>query len=614
MARMSQYDYLFVFGLFFASMDAYGIGANDVANSFATSVSSRSLRLWQACVAAAVMEFLGAVLAGARVSGTIKNDIVDIEIFRDDPGMLLLAMVCAVAGSSIWLIFATRHQMPVSTTHCIVGALTGVGVAAGGPGAVHWGWDGLGQIFATWGVAPLVAGGFAAVVYLLTKYIVLVREDSVRAGLIMAPFWWFAVTVILTLCILWKGSPNLGLKDMSTPDLMAAVFGTAAVICALACTFWLPFVYCKVVRGDYTVRWFHFFAGPALWWRAPPADAGAFTAPDPVPDYYQGHHTAANPAPAGAADAESAHAGAAQPVLAKGRRTEEGSAAEKDTASSEDGKERVEDGKDQPDERGDGKPTEVGDGKPEASRAARLSDVELPQIEGAWIEPRNLWIIARYRAVPFVKKALFGGLFQDVLALQTTQKDARRLAEVHSRAQQYDNKTEHLYSFLQVMTACTASFAHGSNDISNAVGPFSTIYEVWRTGSYVGAKTSVPPWILAYGAVWLVIGLATYGYNIMRVLGNRLTLHSPTRGFSMELGSSIAVVLASQLALPVSTTQCIVGATAAVGVCNGDVRSVNWRGIAWIFASWVITVPMTGVIAGCLFGIIINAPRFGYAG
>ncbi|TRM61011.1 phosphate transporter [Schizophyllum amplum] len=609
MARMSQYDYLFVFGLFFASLDAYGIGANDVANSFATSVSSRSLRLWQACIAAAIMEFLGAVLAGARVSGTIKNNIIDIEIFRDDPGMLLLAMVCAVAGSSIWLIFATRHQMPVSTTHCIVGALTGVGIAAGGTDAVQWGWDGLGQIFATWGVAPLVAGGFAAVVYLLTKFLVLKRADSVKAGLIMAPFWWFAVTVILTLCILWKGSPNLGLSDMSTPDLMAAVFGTASVVCALACTFWLPFVYCKVVRGDYTLRWYHFFVGPMLWWRVPPADAGSFTAPDPVPDYYQGHHSDANPAPAGAPDAENAHpsvekhehSAAAQPELQIDG---------KDAASTEDSKESA---------------TEAD----LAHRDARLSDVDLPKSRAPGVaytegiiltdlpfraEPKNLYIIARYHTVPFIKRTLFGGLFKDVLTMQTTQKDSRRVADVHSRAKQYDNKTEHLYSFLQVMTACTASFAHGSNDISNAVGPFSTIYEVWRSGSYVGAKTPVPTWILAYGAVWLVIGLATYGYNIMRVLGNRLTLHSPTRGFSMELGSSIAVVLASQLALPVSTTQCIVGATAAVGICNGDVRSVNWRGIAWIFASWVITVPITGVVSGCLFGIITNAPRFGYTG
>ncbi|THV01278.1 phosphate transporter [Dendrothele bispora CBS 962.96] len=571
MPRLAQYDYLFFFGLFFASMDAYGIGANDVANSFATSVSSRSLKLWQACIAAAIMEFLGAVLAGSRVATTIRSGIIDIEIFQEDPAMLLLAMVCAIAGSSIWLIFATRHHMPVSTTHSIVGALVGVGIAAGGADSVKWEWDGLGQVFATWGVAPLIAGGFAAVVYLLTKYLVLKRKDSTKAGLIMSPFWFFAVTVILTLTILWKGSPNLGLAEMSIPDLMAAVFGTATVVCALACLFWLPFVYCRVVRGDYTIKWYHFFYGPFLWKRVPPEDAHSFTAPDAVPDYYKGHHTTSNPAPQGPRDHENAH-----------------------SESQGDSVDNVNEHEDEREKEKVKAPRERGESMP-----AMLREVELPQIEGAWIEPKNLYIIARYHSVPFLKRALFGGIFKDVVSLQTSNPDdAKRLADVHSRAAQYDNKTEHLYSFLQVMTACTASFAHGSNDISNAVGPFATIYETWHTGNYVGGRTPVPTWILVYGAIWLVIGLATYGYNIMRILGNRLTLHSPTRGFSMELGAAITVVLASQLALPVSTTQCITGATAAVGLCNGDLKSINWKGIT----------------AGCLFGIIANAPRFGMSG
>ncbi|TRM56004.1 phosphate transporter family-domain-containing protein, partial [Schizophyllum amplum] len=400
MARMSQYDYLFVFGLFFASLDAYGIGANDVANSFATSVSSRSLRLWQACIAAAIMEFLGAVLAGARVSGTIKNNIIDIEIFRDDPGMLLLAMVCAVAGSSIWLIFATRHQMPVSTTHCIVGALTGVGIAAGGTDAVQWGWDGLGQIFATWGVAPLVAGGFAAVVYLLTKFlasVVLSLFDSI------ADFS-NTFTVILTLCILWKGSPNLGLSDMSTPDLMAAPPLSAPSPAHSGS----PSSTARSSAATTPFRWYHFFVGPMLWWRVPPADAGSFTAPDPVPDYYQGHHSDANPAPAGAPDAENAHpsvekhehSAAAQPELQIDG---------KDAASTEDSKESA---------------TEAD----LAHRDARLSDVDLPKSRAPGVaytegiiltdlpfraEPKNLYIIARYHTVPFIKRTLFGGLFKD---------------------------------------------------------------------------------------------------------------------------------------------------------------------------------------------------------
>lgn len=109
----------------------------------------------------------------------------------------------------------------------------------------------------------------------------------------------------------------------------------------------------------------------------------------------------------------------------------------------------------------------------------------------------------------------------------------------------------------------------------------------------------------------LVIGLWTYGYNIMRNLGNRITLHSPSRGFTMELGSAITVIMATKLKLPVSTTQCITGATVGVGLCNGTWRTINWRMVAWIYMGWIITLPVTGIISGCLVGIIINAPRWG---
>lgn len=96
------------------------------------------------------------------------------------------------------------------------------------------------------------------------------------------------------------------------------------------------------------------------------------------------------------------------------------------------------------------------------------------------------------------------------------------------------------------MTACTASFSHGSNDLANAIGPFSTIYFVWKNGRTTSSTTPTDVWMLVFGSACLVIGLGTYGYNIMKVLGNRLTAHSPSRGFSMELGASITVLLASQ--------------------------------------------------------------------
>jgi sodium-dependent phosphate transporter len=117
-----------------------------------------------------------------------------------------------------------------------------------------------------------------------------------------------------------------------------------------------------------------------------------------------------------------------------------------------------------------------------------------------------------------------------------------------------------------------------------------------------------------FGGGAIALGIWTYGYNIMRNLGNRLTLHSPSRGFSMELGACITVILATRLKLPVSTTQCITGATVGVGLCSGTWRSINWRMVAWIYMGWIITLPVAGIISGCICGIIINAPRWGYSG
>ncbi|KAL5639817.1 hypothetical protein ACGC1H_006405 [Rhizoctonia solani] len=596
MPRLAQYDYLFAFGVIFAFLDAFNIGANDVANSFATSVSSRSLTMRQAVAIASVMEFLGAVLVGARVASTIRNGIIDISIFNQDPAMLLLAMVCAVCASSLWLTMATRLSMPVSTTHSIIGSLIGVGIAAGGAGSVKWGWNGNGVafVFASWVIAPAVAGGFAAIVFLITKFVVLNRQgdESVKWGLIVAPVYFFVVSGVLTMAIIWKGSPSLGLNELPPGEMAAAIVGTATVVALLSILFWLPYVHARVVKGDYTVRWYHFFMGPLLWKRQPPADATNYTA-GAVPDYYQGHH--AEDAISPADDEE--HGASRQLPKVETQHVQSGKSdsiiEEKPIESDHNASETT--------------PPPV-----QKSTIARLTTVEGPPIEGAWMEPKNLYIIARYRTIPFIVKIFTHGTTVDVLDMQAQgqSKEARRLQDMHNRATQYDNRTEHLYSFLQVLTAATASFAHGSNDVSNAIGPFATIYYTWHTGTFAGSKSPVAVWMLAFGGAALVLGLATYGYNIMRVLGNRLTLHSPSRGFSMELGASLAVVLASQVAVPVSTTQCITGATLAVGLCNGDLKALNWRMFSWIFFSWVLTIPCAGILAGCLFGIIANAPRF----
>lgn len=117
MAALPQFDFIFAIGMLFAFLDAWNIGINDVANSFATSVSSRSLTMVQAMFIATICEFVGAVLAGARVSSTIKNGIIEVEAFENNPFVLMLGMACALIGSSLWLSLATKLGAPVSTTY-----------------------------------------------------------------------------------------------------------------------------------------------------------------------------------------------------------------------------------------------------------------------------------------------------------------------------------------------------------------------------------------------------------------------------------------------------------------------------------------------------------------
>jgi sodium-dependent phosphate transporter len=127
--------------------------------------------------------------------------------------------------------------------------------------------------------------------------------------------------------------------------------------------------------------------------------------------------------------------------------------------------------------------------------------------------------------------------------------------------------------------------AHGANDVSNAIGPYAAIYYVWSNGVVTPSNSPTPTWMLAFGGAMIVIGLATYGYNIMAVIGNRLTMHSPSRGFSMEFGAAITVLLASQYAIPVSTTMCICGSTAGVGIVSSGFKGLNYRAFGWIIVS-----------------------------
>lgn len=158
---------------------------------------------------------------------------------------------------------------------------------------------------------------------------------------------------------------------------------------------------------------------------------------------------------------------------------------------------------------------------------------------------------------------------------------------------------ENLFAILMIFTAAAMAFAHGSNDVANAVGPLAAIAGVIESGGQIASKSALPGWILILGGLGIVVGLATYGFRVMATIGRKITELTPSRGFAAELGAATTVVFASTWGLPISTTHTLVGAVLGVGLARG-IGALNLKVVGNIFMSWVVTLP-----AGAGFAIII---------
>ncbi len=160
------------------------------------------------------------------------------------------------------------------------------------------------------------------------------------------------------------------------------------------------------------------------------------------------------------------------------------------------------------------------------------------------------------------------------------------------------NKIEKIFGVLMIFTACAMAFAHGSNDVANAIGPLAAVVGIVKSGGHVLGRSNIPFWIMATGAAGIVAGLAMYGYKVIQTIGSNITQLTPSRGFAAQLATASTVVIASGMGLPISTTQTLVGAVLGVGFARG-MGALNLSVIRNIFMSWIITLP-----AGAVFSII----------
>ncbi len=214
-----------------------------------------------------------------------------------------------------------------------------------------------------------------------------------------------------------------------------------------------------------------------------------------------------------------------------------------------------------------------------------------------------------------VWSALTAGVRADIHA---SSRRAGKIHDMHAAAEVFDSKTELSFRYLQVLSACANSFAHGANDVANAIGPLAAIYSIWQC-TCVESKSTVPIWMFVIGGAGLVVGLATLGYKIMGALGVKMTKLTNSRGYCAELTAAIVVIVSSRYGFPVSTTQVITGAIAGIGV--QEVLSARMRGekdasirfnfrlLGKFFLGWIATLAIAGLTAAAFTAQGIYAPN-----
>ena len=216
-------------------------------------------------------------------------------------------------------------------------------------------------------------------------------------------------------------------------------------------------------------------------------------------------------------------------------------------------------------------------------------------------------------AIPFLQKKILA-LSEPSLPVTSTEivtvETSTEIVPVETSTKivEYDSRVEYTFRYLQIFTSICTSFAHGANDVSNAVGPLAAIWHIYQNDA-VSSKIEVPIWVLSLGGAGIVVGLSTYGIKIMDVIGKKITYISPSRGFAAELATALTVSFASKYGIPISSTQCITGGVIGIAICDSGFKNINWKIIGKIFVSWIFTILVTGGLSAAIFSQGIYSPN-----
>ena len=490
---MLDYLWIVIAGGITSFTAAMGIGANDVANAFASSIGSRALTVKSAVVIASIFECTGAILMGSHVTKTIRKGIADYECFEDSPDIFIYGCFSVLISVTLWLFLASYFEMPVSTTHSCVGGMIGMTMLAGGTDCVIWYKEtdsfpyvgGVSGIVLSWFLSPIFSAIVAGSIFFITRLTVLRRENSFNKSYVLLPILVSMTLLLNSFFIIYKGGKGIGLDDISesTAILISLGIGIASGLAIV------PFI----------------------------------------------------------------------PTL----------------------KSRVE---------------------------QRFSDNN--STERKCILNNEIIITEDMSKCEKCITHIRNNINYDIRG-EIINND--RVKDIHDNSEKFDERTEESFKYLQIFTAICDSFSHGANDVANAIGPYAAIVSIYMNDGDLGKKVDMGDhayWILSMGGIGITFGLLLYGYKIIKAIGVKLCCITPSRGYSIELGSATIIIIGSRLGIPLSTTHCQVGATMGVAAlddlkkCSG----INWRIAFKVFAGWIITLLVVGSTSALITAQGIYAP------
>uniref|UniRef100_A0A5F9CJN0 Phosphate transporter n=1 Tax=Oryctolagus cuniculus TaxID=9986 RepID=A0A5F9CJN0_RABIT len=583
---MEEYLWMVILGFIIAFILAFSVGANDVANSFGTAVGSGVVTLRQACILASIFETTGSMLLGAKVGETIRKGIIDVNLYNETVETLMAGEVSAMVGSAVWQLIASFLRLPISGTHCIVGATIGFSLVAIGTKGVQWMElvkIVLGLVLPLWAIV-LISSGVA---------------------LLFALFVWLFVCPWMRRKIADKLQKESALSRASDESLGQVQEAESPAFKELPGA---------KASDDSTVP----LTGPA---GEPAATAEGAPA---------GHHPRAT-----YGRALSMTHGSAKSPISNGTFGFDGHArsdghvyhtVHKDSGLYKDLLHKI-----HIDRGPEEKPA------PESSyRLLRRNNSYTCYTAAICGLPVHATFKAADApsapedseklvgdAVSYSKKRLrydsyssyCNAVAEAEIEAEEGGVEMKLASELADAAPPHEDPAEEekeekdtaevhlLFHFLQVLTACFGSFAHGGNDVSNAIGPLVALWLIYKQGG-VMQEAATPIWLLFYGGVGICMGLWVWGRRVIQTMGKDLTPITPSSGFTIELASAFTVVIASNVGLPVSTTHCKVGSVVAVGWIRSR-KAVDWRLFRNIFVAWFVTVPVAGLFSAAIMALLM---------